>query len=394
VASASKPHTPEGVKHRHAPTKTPGIYTSSNGKPGGLRWEVKYTDPATGKQAWSSVFKRRQDALSFQAEVRGKVDKGTVIGNPSMTFRALVAEWKVVRDARVSEGTASSQDMHLRVHILPLLGNRKVRDISRATVLQWQAGIKRKDGRVGPPAPSTVNLIRATLSSVLDHAVAAGVIAVNPCKTLARGEKPKGEQKEKTILADGDLDKLLRAVGRRTWMADVIQVALGQALRLGEVAGLDWKDVDFETNRLNVARSVSKKTGAIGVPKGGRAATIPLTPSTRKVLARLHLAAGRPATGPVFASDGQVEGGYRHPSTIERGFADAYRRSGIETPGLGMHSLRHTAISHLANNPAVPLSKVQRFARHSSITITEQYVHDIETPEVEDEMGATLDAIG
>jgi integrase len=288
VASASKPHTPEGVKHRHAPTKTPGIYTSSNGKPGGLRWEVKYTDPATGKQAWSSVFKRRQDALSFQAEVRGKVDKGTVIGNPSMTFRALVAEWKVVRDARVSEGTASSQDMHLRVHILPVLGNRKVRDISRATVLRWQAGIKRKDGRVGPPAPSTVNLIRATLSSVLDHAVAAGVIAVNPCKTLARGEKPKGEQKEKTILADGDLDKLLRAVGRRTWMADMIQVALGQALRLGEVAGLDWKDVDFETNRLNVARSVSKKTGAIGVPKGGRAATIPLTPSTRKVLARLH----------------------------------------------------------------------------------------------------------
>jgi len=394
VASASKPHTPESVKHRHAPTKTPGIYTSSNGKPGGLRWECKYTDPATGKQPWSPAFVRRQDALSFQAEVRGKVDKGTVIGNPSMTFRALVAEWKVVRDARVRASTADSQDMHLRVHILPVLGNRKVRDISRATVLQWQAGIKRHDGQDGAPAPSTVNLIRATLSSVLDHALAAGVIAVNPCKTLTKGEKPRGGQKEKTILAPGDLARLCASVGRRKWMADVIEVALGQALRLGEVAGLDWQDVDFEANRLTVARSVSKKNAQVGPPKGGKAETILLTPTTRKVLARMHLAAGRPESGPVFASNGQVECGYRHPSTIERGFADAYRRSGVEAQGLGMHSLRHTTISHLANDPRIPLSWTQRFARHSSITITEKYVHQVENADANEAAGEALEAIG
>src|SRR5438445_13881016 len=96
-SSSNQSHTPESDKHRHAPTKTTGIYTSSNGKPGGLRWEVKFTDPASGSQKWSPAFARRQEALSFQAEVRGKADVGTVIGNPSTTFRHLVERWKTVR---------------------------------------------------------------------------------------------------------------------------------------------------------------------------------------------------------------------------------------------------------------------------------------------------------
>ena len=60
-SSAKQSHTPESVRHRHQPTRTTGIYTSSNGKPGGLRWEVKYTDPTTGTQKWSPAFARRLD---------------------------------------------------------------------------------------------------------------------------------------------------------------------------------------------------------------------------------------------------------------------------------------------------------------------------------------------
>ena len=323
------------------------------------------------------------------------MDKGSVVGNPSTTLRQLVEQWKVVRDTRVRATTAQAQDMHLRVHILPALGNRKVRDISRATILTWQAGLKRKDGQNGPLGPTTVNLVRTTLSSVLDFGVAASIIAINPCKTLTRGEKPKAEEAEKTILRDGDFDRLVAAVGRRTWMADVLVIALAQALRLGEVAGLDWQDVDFAASTLTVARSVSKKTGEVGPTKGGKAQTIRLTPSARKTLMRMHMASGRLASGPVFkAADGSVEGGYRHPSTIERAFKDAYDRSGIETPGLSMHSLRHTAISHLANNPSIPLDVTRRFARHSSITITQAYMHEVKSADVDDAMDTTMEAIG
>jgi integrase len=391
VATSSS-HTPEQIKHRHKKTRTPGIYTSSNGKPGGLRWDVNFTDPADGKQKWSPAFAKRQEALAFQAEVRGKKNVGTVIGNPAMTFRQLVEQWKVVRDSRVRASTAEAQEMHLRLHILPVLGSRKVRDISRATVLQWQAGLKRADGQSGAPASGTINLVRATLSSVLDHAVSAGVIAVNPCKTLTRADKPKGgDKREKMIASPEELDAIIASVGRRAWMADVIEVALALALRLGETCALNWRDVDFENNLITVARSVSKKNGSVGPTKNGKAETILLTPSARKVLARMHLAAGRPESGPVFASLGQVEGGYRHPSTVERGFADALRRSGVEKR-LSMHCLRHTTISRLANDPRVPLAWTQRFARHSSITITEQYIHAVENTDADTAAGEVIAA--
>lgn len=58
-----------------------------------------------------------------------------------------------------------------------------------------------------------------------------------------------------------------------------------------------------------------------------------------------------------------------------------------------MHSLRHTAISHLANNPQVPLTWTQRFARHSSLNITQAYIHDVQNADVDDAAGATLEAV-
>jgi integrase len=143
-------------------------------------------------------------------------------------------------------------------------------------------------------------------------------------------------------------------------MRDVIAVALGQALRLGEVAGLDWKDIDFDAGTLTIKRSVCKKTGKVDTP-GRRGSDDHAYAGHAQVLRFLHMAAGRPSSEPVFASEGgAVEGGYRHPATIERAFAEAYRKSGVETPGLGMHSLRHTAITHLANNPSIPLDAVRR----------------------------------
>jgi integrase len=299
-----------------------------------------------------------------------------------------------VRDSRLAQSSADSQDMNLRLHILPVLGNRKVRDISRATVLQWQAGLRRKDGKPGTPASGTVNPIRATLSSVLDHSVAAGVIAVNPCKTLTRADKPKGGDKRRKVIASADdLEAILASVGRRKWMRDVIELALAQALRLGEVAGADWQDVDFKAGTYTVARSVCKKSGKVGPTKNGKVEAILLTPSARKVLLRMHLAAGRPGSGPVFPSvNGKVEGGYRHPSTIERGFADAVQNSGIDTH-MSMHCLRHTAISHLANNPAVGIEWTCDFARHSSVLITEGYRHKIETPEADTAAGEIIAAL-
>src|SRR5215469_15954283 len=70
------------------------------------------------------------------------------------------------------------------------------------------------------------------------------------------------------------------------WLAPIITVALHEALRLGEVLGLHWEDVDFGANRLHVRRSLGRD-GTLGPPKGGKAATIELTPGAREELLEL-----------------------------------------------------------------------------------------------------------
>jgi integrase len=59
-----------------------------------------------------------------------------------------------------------------------------------------------------------------------------------------------------------------------------------------------------------------------------------------------------------------------------------------------MHSLRHTAISHLANDPRIPLDATRRFARHSDITIAQNYIHEVKSADVDEAMDDTMAGIG
>jgi integrase len=57
------------------------------------------------------------------------------------------------------------------------------------------------------------------------------------------------------------------------------------------------------------------------------------------------------------------------------------------------HLLRHTGISRLANHPAIPLVHVRDFAGHSSIQVTEGYMHKIEDATITAAMSAAMTGV-
>lgn len=161
------------------------------------------------------------------------------------------------------------------------------------------------------------------------------------------------------------------------WLRPIIVVALYQALRLGEVLGLQFEDVDFAASKLHVRRSVGR-TGALGPPKGGKAATIRLTGPAREALLELRQES---STGFVFTNE---RGGTRQLRDVQRAFTKARDRAALPVTDDGpvvFHSLRHTGISRLANDPRIPLVKVRDFARHADLATTQGYVHAIESPD-------------
>lgn len=114
-----------------------------------------------------------------------------------------------------------------------------------------------------------------------------------------------------------------------------ILIALKTGMRLGEIIGLQWTDLDLVRGRLNVNRTIWR--GHPNSPKGGRTRIIDLP---RSVVDALK--AARHLKGPwVFA---QADGSLMTPGMLKWPLTRALRLSGISRPQgvIGWHDLRHT----------------------------------------------------
>ncbi len=370
---------------RHVPTKVTGIYYSQNAR-GVKTFEARYVN-SEGKRMYEAVG-TMEAAKARLAEMTHRVDRGEDVVNTTATLTDVLPGWREWRN--VKPRSEQNYDDHVRIHIAPKFGRSRVRDITRADLRAWLNSMKRKDRREGPVSEGTKATVLATFSSILDYCVDAGTIGVNPVRTLGR-TKPRQGKIEARILGDGELDALLAACKRFTWLRAIILVTLYGALRLGEVCGLEWQDIDFEAGRITVRQQVGRSNGT---PKGGKIESIPMSPQARKLLAELKLAARDSSPeAPVFVNG---LGGYRSPCDVQRAFDKARRYAGLseEPRTLRFHDLRHTSISMLANQPGADILQVQAFARHSTLQTTLGYVHKIEKPEWTDTVGAAFEAFG
>jgi integrase len=270
----------------------------------------------------------------------------------------VIEKWREFHGPQVKRTTMATYERIVRTHIEKRWGRVKVKDITRSMVTAWLA--------TDVPAGSA-KLIRSTFSGVLECAVEERMIAVNPCKgaKLPRREK---EPEEKYALRPDERDRLLAACP--DWLRPVVEVAYFQALRIGEVTGLRWSDVDFERSEMTVATQ-EYRDETTGTPKANKSATIILTDGARKVLVRQRLARG--GDDPVF------EQNYR---SIEEGYRRTVRRCEPFGGKVMFHTLRHTRASVLARQ--FPIADVSKFLRHASIAQTLEYVHAIEDESVND----------
>jgi excisionase family DNA binding protein len=207
-----------------------------------------------------------------------------------------------------------------------------------------------KDGN----APSTSNRYLALLKKMFNVAIDEGYIRENPArKTKKCSERDRVSDR---VFSEEEEARLLSA--SYPTLRSVIFVVLNTGLRLGEVLSLKWELIDFEKRMLKVERT-----------KSGRPLTLPMNGDLVEEMKRLR------ALGPAnqFVFQNPKTGG--PITTIRSAFEGACKRAGIT--GLTFHRLRHTVASRLIERNA-DIEEVRSILGHSSIAITQRYVHATE----------------
>lgn len=202
---------------------------------------------------------------------------------------------------------------------------------------------------------SRINCGLRTLRRALNLAYEWGTLEKPAKITLAKGERQRDR-----VLTDAEVSAYLAACPQ-PWR-DAATIIRGTGMRPGEVFALRWERVllNGHGGLLQVAEGKSKAAKRI----------LPLVPEVYAVLFNRREAQGRLEEGWVFPSNSKE--GHLNGDTSKDQHALALDRSKVKA--FEPYILRHTALTRLAES-GCDVFTLARIAGHSSITITQRYVH-------------------
>ena len=222
------------------------------------------------------------------------------------------------------------------------------------------------------------------VSSVLDYAFRFGMIPSNPCRRVIL---PTGNQEERECYSIEEAQRFLGSLEREPLKYKAFCVlAIYSGLRRGELLGLEWKDIDFESRVIKVRRT-SQYLKARGTftddTKTKRSQrTLKLPVAVFDVLRKLWLeqAETRLKIGEAWENTDRLfvcdNGAPMHPNTPYQWLRKFCQRT--DQRFLGIHMFRHLNASLLINSGA-DIKTVSAALGHSQVSTTLNiYLHSFQ----------------
>jgi len=302
---------------------------------------VRWYDSGRGSTRRKRTFDRRRDAELFEASVRRARQLGQlaseVIGSNLRLEEFLVEWWDTYAVTRLRPSTLATYTTLLDNWIVPYLGRKRLREITRQTIDAYIACI-RADG-AGVP---TVNRALGVLQGVFHRAVEWHRLAWNPVVGVRR----LSHTRSATI--DARTPEAVEAIRAHlgTQDAALTSVLAYEGLRPGEAYALTWNDVLDDRGRprkrLRIHAAISG--GELSTTKSQRAREPELFAPVARELVALHLAQGRPAGDRLVFPD-SAGGHLRRQNWRRRVWVPALERAGVSY--FRSYDLRHTCATLL-----------------------------------------------
>lgn len=253
-------------------------------------------------------------------------------------------EWHAVEYPHSHQRVAQIVEQHLLDHFTGTLDGVTQIDVERYKHARTAADA----------APGTVTKELRTLKAILNRAHQLGMIAINPA-ALVRAPKSLNHRKGFAFFSTADLACIYNTGTIEPWHKYAWMLYAGTGARRQELLNLKWADVDDRT--IHLISTGEERT------KSGEGRDVPISTGAREALAYFRTWEGK--------SDLYVLPRV-YASSLSRVAARCIRRAGLKG---SLHTFRHTFISHLAADPRIPIVAIKTWAGHSTIRVTEQYMH-------------------
>lgn len=353
------------------------------------RWEVRVTigiNFATGEPNRISRYASTQEeAVKLLHELSYIRDT-----SPKNFETITLGEWldlclEVYMKNSLKQSTYLSYEGYIRVHLKPALGNLQLRDLTPRLLQQYYNYKAEEEGL----SPKTIININLFLHKALSYAVTEGYIPSNPAASinLSRGNKPQIE-----ILTRDEQAQLIRASYQHRYGV-FIRLVLFTGLRLGELLGLRWEDIDMQSNLLHVRRTLNRlnkvKPRAPGEPtteiviqppkSQNSIRSIPLLPAVIQDLMNWKSIQRNDQVmmGDQYRDSGMIvtnpSGGFIEPRTFKDQYDQILALAGLRH--FTFHALRHTFASR-AMEQGMDAKTVSVLLGHASVSFTmDTYAH-------------------
>lgn len=333
------------------------------------RYEGRYADGYLdcGKTKYRSIYGRTYSEVKEKLlKIKAKV---VVPKNDSgLTVKKLFDEWLCAKRTQTKASTYANYAFKVQKHLLPAFGELKIEMLTPNRVYDFIMK-KQNDGL----SNKYISDLLIVLKSMTKYASKI-YCCVNAISDV---ELPKKEKHELDLYTKEEQNRLKSALLNNMDRSKLaIMLSLFTGIRIGELCGLKWSDIDFRNKTIRIGRSVqrirsdssnSKTEVIVAAPKTQSSIrTIPLP----KFLINM-LKAFEPSNTNSYLISGTDR--LTEPRTMQYRFKSILTKARLRI--LNFHSLRHMFATNCVEI-GFDVKTLSEILGHSSVEITlNRYVH-------------------
>ncbi|WP_342798384.1 site-specific integrase [Domibacillus sp. 8LH] len=355
-------------------------------------------DPMTGKrkQLKRRGFNSKREAKLALAKLQLEVSKEKELSLFKLPFQKYLSQWFEAKKIKLKPSTIQNYEEQIRYNIVPYIGDVRMDEFSESIIQTYIQKLHK--GR--KLSPATIRAAYGIVAEVLYKASQKGILNKSMLDDISLPRMPK---KLRVWTADEMLLFLdaPRRVLNLTRHFIGFSISAQTGMRMGEVLGLRWSDIDFEGKRIFIRQTLSKigedsLYGFVDEGKTNAALRVVYVPDALLSSLRVHrehIIRERAVMADEYLPYDLVvctkNGNWVHPNNFRRAFKVTVQQLGI--PEIRLHDLRHTHATFLMENKVNP-KIIQERLGHKNVTVTlNTYSHVL--PSMQLEAAGTFDEL-